>query len=210
MHGIHSEKSKNEANLSALIIGNGESRNSLDLAQVSKNHITVGCNALHRDFITDHLICCDARMVREALANQETKNTKIYVRDSWYTTFRKIQKNKNICLLPELPYQGNLRPDNPIHWGSGSYAVLLSAKLSRQITMVGFDLYGNNGSVNNVYKGTINYDRESAPAVDHSYWIYQIAKVFDLFPENEFVIMNHRHWPVPIEWRKNNVRLVAL
>jgi len=193
-----------------LVIGNGESRSTLDLVTLSRDNITIGCNALHRDFTTDHLICCDARMIREALANTETANTKIYVRDSWYPTFRKIQKHKNINPLPSLPYQGNMRPDNPVHWGSGSYAVLLSALLAKDIILVGFDLYGQQDRVNNIYKNTCNYDRDTSPAVDYSYWVYQISKVFDSFPDCNFTIMNNHYWSMPEEWQKNNVKFVAL
>ena len=196
--------------MSALVIGNGESRLSLDLKEFTKNNISIGCNALHREFTADHLVCCDARMVREALANPETAKTKIYVRDSWYNTFRKIQKNKNIYRLPDLPYQGNLRPDNPIHWGSGSYAVLIAASLTSDIKMIGFDLYGKHDCVNNVYKNTVNYANEGSAAIDYSYWVYQISKIFDCFPVTRFQIINHHHWSMPQEWIKNNVEFVAL
>jgi hypothetical protein len=149
-------------------------------------------------------------MVREALSNPKTSRSKIYVRDSWYATFRKIQKNKNIFLLPELPYQGSLRPDNPTHWGSGSYAVLVSASLCEDVTLIGFDLYGRQGQVNNIYKNTENYAKEESAAIDHSYWVYQISKVFDCFPNTRFKILNHHYWCMPEEWQKNNVEFVAL
>ncbi len=194
----------------AIVFGNGESRAGIDLHQY-KNYITVGCNAIHRDFTVDHLICCDARMVREALENPETDHSKIYVRDNWHHYFRKILKNKHIQLVPELPYKGDKRPDQPIHWGSGPYAVLVAANLDvDEIHLLGFDLYSRSGKVNNVYKGTQNYNSENSSAVDHSYWQYQIAKIFDHYPQKKFKIINKNFWDMPEDWRKNNVERVDI
>lgn len=192
------------------MFGNGESRAGIDLHQY-KDFVTVGCNAIHRDFTVDHLVCCDARMVREALENSQTDSSKIYVRDNWHHYFRKILKNKHIQLVPELPYRGELRPDQPVHWGSGPYAVLIAANIDvEEIWLLGFDLYGRNGKVNNLYKGTKNYNAEGSVAVDHSYWQYQISKVFEHYPNKKFKILNKAHWPLPEEWQKNNVERVDI
>ena len=194
----------------AIVFGNGESRAGIDLHQY-KDFITVGCNAIHRDFTVDHLVCCDARMVREALENPQTDSSKIYVRDNWHHYFRKILKNKHIQLVPELPYRGELRPDQPVHWGSGPYAVLVAAGMDvEEIWLLGFDLYGRNNKVNNVYKGTKNYNAEGSVAVDHSYWQYQISKVFEYYPNIKFKILNKAHWLLPGEWQKNNVERVDI
>lgn len=191
----------------ALVIGNGESRGRLDLLTFKDTHLIVGCNALHRDIAVDHLICCDHRMVREALANPNTANTTIHVREGWHHYFRKIEKNKNVKLLPELPYHGTSRLDKPIHWGSGPYAVLIAAQLNpTSISLVGFDLYGRQDRVNNVYKGTNNYSSPDSGAVDPSYWIYQIAKIFSLYSHIQFTILNVEAWKMPEEWQKNNVK----
>lgn len=191
----------------ALVIGNGESRRRLDLTKFKDTHLIVGCNALHRDIVVDHLICCDHRMVREALENPNTANTTIHVREGWHHYFRKIEKNKNVKLLPELPYQGTNRPDKPVHWGSGPYAVLIAAQLNLPtVSLVGFDLYGQQDRVNNVYKGTNNYSNPDTGAVDPSYWIYQIGKIFSLFPHIQFNIINTEGWKMPEEWCKDNVR----
>ena len=195
----------------ALVIGNGESRGRLDLLAFKATHVILGCNALHRDMVVDHLICCDHRMVREALENPATANTMIHVRDNWHHYFRKIQKNKNVKLLPDLPYEAGSRMDKPIHWGSGPYAVLIAALLDHStVSLVGFDLHGRQDCVNNIYKDTANYSNSKSPAVDPSYWIYQIGKIFEVFPKIEFKIMNTVGWHMPTEWQKNNVKFIAL
>jgi hypothetical protein len=186
------------------VIGNGESRKSVDLDQFRQNNITIGCNAIHRDFSVDHLICCDNRMVKEALLNQANK--KIYTRHRYYQEHRKIGKNKNIFLLPELPYHGLEKQDDPVHWGSGPYAVLLATiLLPDEIFILGFDLYSNDGKINNCYKGTNNYSPKDSQSVDPSYWIYQIKKVFELNSGIKFKIYNHHDWKMPREWKLDNV-----
>lgn len=194
----------------ALVIGNGESRRKVNLESYRSTTL-VGCNAIHRDLIVDHLICCDRRMAEESTNNINNKNTIIYVRHHWFHYFRKILKNKNIKVLPELPYKGETKKDDPEHWGSGPFAVLLAASLGfDEIEMIGFDLYPIDESVNNIYKGTQNYSRAGSQAVDPSYWIYQIAQVFHFYPNIRFVLRNNGAWKIPQEWQKNNVSFIAL
>ena len=192
------------------MVGNGESRRHVDIGTYT-DHVLIGCNAIHRDFNVNHLICCDRRMAEEAVNNPNTKDTEIYVRDHWHHYFRKIRKNKNINLLPTVPTKGELKKDQADHWGSGGYAVLLAAVLGHQeVTMIGFDLYPVDQAVNNIYKGTVNYARTDSQAVDPSYWVYQIASVFMYYPDTTFVIYNRQGWNMPAEWRKNNVEFIAL
>jgi len=191
----------------ALVIGNGESRRNINIGSF-QDHTLIGCNALHRDLTVDHLVCCDQRMVREAVENPNTINTTIYVRDLWYHYFRKIRKNKNISLVPDLPYKGDRRHDQSIHWGSGPYAVLLACVLEhREISMIGFDLYAKEDRVNNIYKGTPNYARSESSPIDPAYWVYQIGKIFHHFPDTQFNIYNYSSWQCPLDWQKENVQL---
>lgn len=190
--------------MQALVIGNGESRGILDLQHLSQHAITVGCNALHRDFIPDHLVCCDNRMVKEALTNPLIP--RIYTREKYYQEHRKIAKQKNVWRLPGLPYQGWQRQDTAIHWGSGPYSVLLAAALDvHRVDLIGFDLYGIGHRVNNMYKNTQNYAKAQDQSTDPSYWIYQIKMVFKSFPDQTFVIYNNCDWILPREWQSHNV-----
>lgn len=189
----------------ALVIGNGESRKTLDLSNLSSNIITVGCNAIHRDLSVDYLVCCDGRMVKESVENSQNQNTKIYTRQRYYQDYRKIKKHKNVFLLPDLPYKSNARIDNPVHWNSGPYALLLASQLSDEIHVVGFDLYGKNNQVNNIYKNTNNYSGNQSPAIDPAYWIYQVAKVISCYPVNQYKIYNVEGWKIPREWTHRNV-----
>ena len=194
----------------AVVLGNGESRRDINLSSLIADTL-IGCNAIHRDTVVDHLICCDRRMADEAASNPQTKNTLIYVRPAWFHYFRKILKNKNIRITPDLPYQGEYKKDDPDHWGSGGFAVLLAAQLGfTEIELIGFDLYPINSAVNNIYKGTKNYAQSGSQAIDYAYWVYQINRVFMHHPDQKFIIRNHRDWNMPREWQKNNVEFVAL
>ena len=187
-----------------IVVGNGESRKTINLEHF--NLPIIGCNALHRDHKVDYLITCDRRMLQEAVRSPNTLETKIYVRPENYHHFRKMIKDKRIQKLPELPYEGNLRQDDPIHWGSGCFAVLLAAQLDfQEVILLGFDLYGINDRVNNIYKNSNNYLKEENSAVDPSYWIYQISQVFDFYTDKKFIIYNHPSWELPKRWIKSNV-----
>jgi len=193
----------------SLVIGNGESRKGIDFKSYS-DYTLIGCNGLHRDIIIDHLICCDKRMVEESIISENTLNTKIYVRPDWFRYFRKIRKDKRIHQVPELPYAGSQKKDNPIHWGSGPYAVLVAAQLDTEITLIGFDLYPKNDKINNIYKGTRNYSPRSSKPVDYAYWVYQIGMVFHNFKDRKFTILNDRDWEMPREWKHPNVSFEVL
>lgn len=191
----------------ALVIGNGESRSKIDIEKFSPEYSLIGCNAIHRDAKVDHLVCCDRRMIDEAVESDNATNTKIYVRSNWFKYYRKIKKDKRIELLPDLPYEGNKKEDQPVHWGSGPYAVLLAAALNHDtIMLVGFDLYSSNNNVNNLYKGTKNYSRKDSRPVDPSFWIYQISRVFKNFRNKDFIIWNKKDWEIPELWKQPNVR----
>lgn len=193
--------------LNALVIGNGESRRHINLDKFKSTHTLIGCNAIHRDLTVDHLVCCDRRMAEEAVNNPNTKDTVIYVRDSWYHYFRKILKNKNVSCVPPIPKVSEFKRDHPDHWGSGSYAILLAASLGfQEISLIGFDLYPINNKVNNIYKGSKNYSNLDSQGVDPSYWIYHATEIFLKFHDVNFIVYNNSEWAMPREWQKKNVQ----
>lgn len=196
----------------ALVIGNGESRACLNLEQFNKHLTLIGCNAIHRDLNVDHLVCCDQRMVQEVINRKRShKIENIYTRERYFNDYNKIQQNKRVKLLPPLPYQGSLKQDQPEHWGSGPYAILLAASLGfEHIFIIGFDLYGKESLVNNIYKDTQNYLLSNKPAVDPSFWVYQNRKIFISYPNTKFTIFNQPEWSMPSEWILPNVEFVDL
>lgn len=195
---------------SVVVIGNGESRSIVDLHEVKNKFNIIGCNALHRNVLPKYLICCDKRMANEATTNPSLKNSVIFVRSHWYHYFRKIKKNKNIKLLPNLPFSQMGKMNMEINWGSGSYALLLSAMEYNNIYLLGFDLYSKNNLVNNIYKDTVHYKKSADSGVDPKYWIYQASMIFKKYQDKRFFVINHAGWIMPSEWKIKNVQFLDI
>ncbi len=49
----------------AVCLGNGQSRQGLDLNKLKKYSTVIGCNAIYRDFEPDILVALDSRMSHE-------------------------------------------------------------------------------------------------------------------------------------------------
>ena len=75
----------------------------------------------------------------------------------------------------------------------------------QKIILVGFDLYSKDGKINNVYKGTNNYNEINSQSIDPSYWVHQIAQVFRFYPDKKFIVLNQNGWIMPKEWFLDNV-----
>lgn len=185
-----------------LTIGNGESRKHVNLNDI--NIPKVGCNAIYRDYSVEQIVCCDRRMVKEAYDNSNIDL--IYTRSGWYREF----PQDRVFELPDLPYQGDRRADDPFHWGSGPYSVLVASLFSDTVLLLGHDLYGNKKYINNIYKETRNYKSSDSRAVDPSYWIYQIGKLFEHFSDKHFIILQDNNWIMPDAWNQPNVSLDSI
>jgi hypothetical protein len=183
-------------------IGNGESRTLIDINKLDGPK--VGCNAIHRDYYTDYLVCVDKRMASEALTNNANQSSLVYTRPDWYNIFK---EHKGFRVVPSLPYKGTQRWDEPFQWGSGPYAVLIAAMYAKEkyVNLIGFDLHSKTKTVNNVYKDTPNYDSADKRAVDPRYWIHQIGMVFNCFPKIKFTVYQEDGWQLPKAWNYPNV-----
>lgn len=187
-----------------LVVGNGESRKNIDIGAYQLP--VVGCNAIFRDIKVNHLVCCDRRMVREALQHPNTEHSCVYTRKEWHREF-------GVLPVPELPYEGDLRQDDAWHWGTGQYALLVALKhnVMQHIHIVGFDLFGSNGLVNNIYKDTKSYDQSSKQPVDPSYWIYQNQKIFQHHPAQQFNYYVENSFQTPQSWQNlPNLKILPL
>jgi len=184
-----------------LVIGNGESRKHIDVDAI--NDTKIGCNAILRDYLVEHLICVDRKMVREAITAKYKSN--IYTRNNWIDEF----KAYGVMTVPELPYKGKERPDEPFQWGSCPYAVLLACNLSNKIKMIGFDLHSKDQYMNNIYKDTQNYNKSDHHFIDPRYWIHQIGVLMKIYPQKHFTIYQ-TDWKLPKEWELPNVSVDSI
>lgn len=175
------------------VVGNGQSRQHFDLNTIQS--YTIGCNALHRDYHPNEIVAVDRRMVSEILEGSYTGP--IYTRPDWYESFQ----NTRVKPLPDPPFTGTKKADIPFHWNSGPYAILLAClKNPTEINLIGFDLWGDQNKVNNLYKNTLNYDQSGARPVDPSHWIYQMERIANHFSNINFIQHQLPNWQIPDEW----------
>lgn len=178
------------------VIGNGSSRQGVSLRKLQG--WTIGCNAIHRDFVVNEIVAVDRRMVDEILKNDSYANVPLYTRENWLQFY----KDSRVNIVPPLPYSGNNKFDKPEHWNSGPYAVLLAVQRNPStINLLGFDLYGIGKTYNNYYANTPNYGKTGDRPVGHSFWVIQLAKIFELYPHINFVQWQRSNWAIPFQWK---------
>lgn len=135
----------------AFIIGNGRSRESIDLNKLEG--VTIGCNALYRDFFPTCLFAIDGRMVKE-------------IKESTFPNERFWARSGRTTKMNEIKYKGSnsgvVAFRHAVNWGFG------------RIVMLGIDLRSDaTGAVNNIYTGSNNYPKETVKSPKFQRWITQ-------------------------------------
>lgn len=153
---------KQPHNNPAFILGNGVSRKGLDLNLLYRFGTIYGCNALYREFVPDHLIAVDAKMIKEIVQTGYHKQNKV-----WTNPNHSVRDIEHINYLN--PHLG---------WSSGPTAMWLAAQHGHtEMYLFGFDYLGINGQLNNVYADTENYRKSTDQATYYGNWINQTASV---------------------------------
>ncbi len=173
------------------VIGNGDSRQPIDLESCKQHGLTIGCNAIVRDFHPHIVSAADERMLTEIITTAYTGQ--LYTRSKW--------NNKHGALpYPALPYEGEDRADDPWHWNSGPHAINIACATSpSKCYLIGFDMTQQN-NYTNVYAGTKGYD--SKP-VDPKYWYHQLDKLFESYPHISFVWVAPTEYVCPKQWYRH-------
>jgi hypothetical protein len=179
----------------AICIGNGEYRKSLDIKKLTVLGVTYGSNAIQRDHKVDFLTCCDKRMVQEALNNKYTGP--IYTREDWMDN----SFPENVKPFPAFTWEEDEKWKQSFHWGSGLHAVYLALTHGhKELIIVGHDFWGvgDNGRLhNNLYKGTDNYEDVDHHDIDPSFWIKQFELLAGKFPTIQFNFYQPNMWQHP-------------
>lgn len=178
----------------AFVLGNGRSRQNLNLDNLRKHGTVYGCNALYRQWKPDVLVAAD-REISEQIQHSG------YAQSNCFYTRRPI-KGLGAHRIPEQ------------YWGfsSGQVALALAA-IDRHtpVYLLGFDLGGVNGFFNNVYADTEFYKRSSSRPTYSGNWIRQIIKVAKDFPHVQFVrIMGAESTPITDFSSVGNIQNTAL
>ena len=154
----------------AFVLGNGVSRQSVDLNQLKALGTTYGCNAIYREFVPDVLISTDSpiseRIQSEGYGQQHVHYTRKPLPDSG--SRRITQKYFGFSSGPVAVGQAAL---------DGAIAVYL----------VGFDMGPTrNGRFNNCYADTEFYKKSSANPTFTGNWVNQLKTITRDFPKTSF------------------------
>ena len=155
----------------AFVLGNGVSRNEVDLAQLRPIGAIYGCNALFRDFVPDCLVATDKPIAETIQNSGYSKNNRFYT--------RKPISGLGALQIPEK-YYGN---------SSGPVACAIAAADGhKKIYMLGFDMGPDRGTFfNNVYAGSDFYKAIDAVPTFTGNWIKQIKTIAQDFPKKQFI-----------------------
>ena len=157
-------------NITSFVLGNGLSRNPIDLNAIKEYGKVYGCNALYREYDPDYLIAVDVKMVLEL-----NKNKYQYRNDQVWTNPNKAYNSMSNFKFFQ-PSKG---------WSSGPTALWLASQHGpKQIFILGFDYTGKDGGnhFNNIYADTDNYKKSIDGATYHGNWLKQTATTIKEHP----------------------------
>lgn len=166
----------------AFVLGNGQSRRTIDPADLKKHGKVYGCNALYRTFAPDCLVATDRPIA------EEIQNSGYSLAHTFYT--RRPLTNLGAKVIPKK-YFGN---------SSGPVAIALAALDGhKKIYMLGFDMGpSSSGKFNNMYADTPYYKSSKDTATFTGNWIRQIQIICRDFSQHEFVrVIGDVSAPVP-------------
>ena len=154
----------------AFVLGNGISRQGLDLKHLESFGPVYGCNALYREFVPTVLVATDRPIAEQIQHSGYAKKHRFYTR-------RPIE---------ELGARGILDK----YWGysSGPAALAIAADdKNTHIYMIGFDMGPVNSFKNRIINGNMSVDQRNAgasitPASNPTYtgnWVKQMRTVME-------------------------------
>ena len=155
----------------AFVLGNGQSRASVDLVQLQQLGPIYGCNGLYRDWEPHCLVATDRPIAEAIQRSGYSKKNRFYTRRPLPDSGAQVVPRK---------YHGN---------SSGPIACALAAMDGHdRIYMLGFDMAPSaSNRFNNVYAGTEFYKASDAAPTFTGNWIRQIASMVVDFPTAQFI-----------------------
>jgi|TARA_B110000858_G_C17796971_1_gene473011 hypothetical protein len=180
--------------MTAFIIGNGKSRLSFNLSELSSHGKIYGCNALYRDYIPHVLVSVDPPITEEISLNDIPLRTEHYAREPLHDQSK---------LLTEEMHKG---------FSSGPIACkLASIDRCSQVFLIGFDFTSDTGTINNVYAGTNGYKELNSEPTYHGNWVDQFKKVFDFHKEIMYYRVKADNMFIPTDWKGiSNIKNISV
>jgi len=155
----------------AFVIGNGISRQEVDLHQLRPLGTIYGCNALYREFVPEVLVATDKPIAAQIQHSGYPLTNKFYT--------RRPESNTGALQLPP-EYFG---------YSSGPNACGLAAQTGHtQIYLLGFDMGPTvDQRFNNIYAGTEFYKTPDSKPTYTGNWVKQITKITKDYPNTNFI-----------------------
>ena len=185
----------------AFVLGNGESRRGIKIADLQKHGKVYACNGVYRTETPDYLVAVDPKMILEiAESDYPTKH-------QVWSNFNS-QYNKNQKILDHVRW---FKPS--LGWSSGPTALRMACEHNHsEIYILGFDYQGHHESkkngrfkFNNVFKDTRNYKRSNDEATFYGNWMNQTKRCLQDFKSVKFHRVIPEGWfkPKDLEWNNN-------
>lgn len=158
----------------SFVLGNGTSRQGIDLNKLKELGYVYGCNALYREFSPHYLVAVDLKMILEI-----AKSRYQYTNEFWTNPRHQAVDN----------YKNIKKFDKGKGWSSGPTALDMATWKHKvdEIYILGFDYTGHaDGSINNLYAGSKNYKDKGAKATFYGNWLRQTTTVINENPNIMF------------------------
>jgi len=185
----------------AFVLGNGESRRGIKIADLKRHGTVFACNGVYRTEEPDYLIAVDPKMILEIVETDYPKTHEVWSNYNHQYSKNETAKNHVRWFQPSLG------------WSSGPTALKMAAdKKFTTIYILGFDYQGHprDGSkksfyFNNVFKDSRNYKKSKDEATYYGNWMNQTKRVLTDYPHIQFfrVVPPNAFKPHDLEFNKN-------
>lgn len=154
----------------AFVLGNGLSRQGLDLTLIRSYGSIYGCNAIYREFVPDVLVSTDTPISQRIQSEGYSKNNTMYTRK------------------PIPGFGAHRIPQEYFGFSSGPAAVGIAAlNRHKKIYLIGFDMGPTKlGTFNNVYADSEFYKKSSAPPTYSGNWVRQLLTIMKQHNDIQF------------------------
>ena len=184
----------------AFVLGNGESRRGIKIADLKQHGKVWACNGVYRTEEPDVLVAVDPKMLLEIAETDYPVTHEVW--SNYNHQYDKHDKIRNHVQF--------FRPS--LGWSSGPTALRQAADQGYQhIYILGFDYEGHLPNdknktrlFNNMFKDTRNYKKSKDTATFYGNWMNQTKNVLRDFPKQQFYRVTPRNWFRPHDLEFNN------
>lgn len=185
----------------AFVLGNGESRRGILIADMQKYGKVYACNGVYRTEKPDYLIAVDPKMLLEIAESEYIEKNQVW------SNFN-AQYNKSPKILNNVQW---FKPS--LGWSSGPTALRMALEHGhKEVYILGFDYQGhsmkekaNRWKFNNLFKDSRNYKRATDEATFYGNWMNQTKRCLQDFKDTQFYRVIPKGWfqPKDLEWNGN-------